>query len=62
MKEIKIIFGKGGRTQILAPGQKGQGTAQFTEKLAKDLGEIEERHKAQDYTHTDSQQQINQGH
>lgn len=57
MREIKMVFGKGGRVKIHAGGQKGQGTAQFTEKLAKDLGLIEERHKADSYenTHTDQQ-------
>ena len=57
MKEIKLVFSKGGRVKIHAAGQKGQGTAQFTEKLAKDLGLVEERHRGEAYedTHTDQQ-------
>ena len=61
MKEIKIVIGKGGRTKILAPGGKGQGTKAFTEKLAKELGDIEERHKGEHYEKTEQKGQISQG-
>lgn len=61
-KEIKIVIGKGGRTKILAPGVKGQGTADFTEDLAKTLGETEERHKGTTYEkHPEVKDQQKQG-
>ena len=49
MKEIKLVISKGGKTKILAGGAGGAGTAAFTEKLAKELGQVEERHRGQDY-------------
>ena len=61
MREIKIVIGKGGRTKILAPGSKGQGTKKFTEDLAKELGDIEERHKGENYEKTEQKGQVNQG-
>jgi hypothetical protein len=48
-KEIKLVIGRGGRTKILAGGVKGQGTADFTESLADELGNTEERHKGNTY-------------
>lgn len=44
MKEVMLLI-KGSVIKIFAEGPKGAGTAKFTEKLAKTLGEIEERHK-----------------
>ena len=61
MKEIKLIIGKGGKTEILAKGMKGKGTEKFTEKLAKEMGEIEERHKAQTYGTSEQGQEVEQG-
>ena len=60
MKEIKITSGKGGKTKILAPGEKGQGTSNFTEKLAKDLGQTEERHNGHDYDQNTNSNEIKQ--
>lgn len=60
MKEIKINIAKGGRTKILAKGTNGIGTENFTEKLAKELGSIEERHKGGSYEHTQSGQNVEQ--
>jgi hypothetical protein len=58
MKEIILVIQKGGKVKILAEGQAGQGTAEFTEKLAKDLGQIEERHKGTHHAvHGEKQQQ-----
>ncbi len=62
MKEIKLVFGKGGKTKILAGGSKGQGTSALTEKIAKDLGQTEERHKGQEFEQTNQDNQIKQGH
>jgi len=45
-KEIKIVIGKGGKVKMLADKASSGETAAFTEKLAKELGEIEERHKS----------------
>jgi hypothetical protein len=45
MKEVKLVFMKGGKVKILAEGPNGKGTEKFTEQLAKELGTIEERHK-----------------
>lgn len=61
MKEIKIVVGKGGKIKILAKGQKGTGTAQFTEKLAKELGDVEERHKGETYESTHQDNTVDQG-
>lgn len=63
MKEIKLVFGKGGKVQILTDAIKGKGTEGFTEKLAKDLGETEERHRAHSYQTTEQQNktEINNG-
>jgi len=60
MKEI-ILKISGGQVKIFAEGVKGQGTAEFTEKLAKDLGKIEERHKGHDHVHQENQNQVKQG-
>jgi hypothetical protein len=61
MKEIKIVFGKGGKVELLAKGQKGKGTEKFTEKLADELGAVEERHKAGTATKVGTTQQVEQG-
>lgn len=62
MKEIKLIFGKGGRVKVLDQGLKKSGgsSAKFTEKLAEELGEIEERHKGEVFEEQTDQQQIEQ--
>ena len=60
MKEI-ILKIKDGEVRMFAEGVKGQGTAEFTEKLAKDLGKIEERHKGHDHAHHHDQNQVKQG-
>jgi hypothetical protein len=61
MKEIKLIFGKGGQVKVLDKGLKSGGSsAKFTEKLADELGEIEERHKGEVYEEQPQQQQIDQ--
>ena len=60
-KEIKIVVGKGGKIKILAEGAKGQGTAAFTEKLAKELGETEERHKGETYESSHQDNTVDQG-
>lgn len=44
MKQV-ICRIKGDKCKIQAEGMQGKGTEAFTEKLAKDLGEIVERHK-----------------
>lgn len=62
MKEIKLIIGRGGKVKILAKGTKGKGSEQFTEKLAKDLGEIEERHKGNTYEINEQGQSQSQSH
>jgi len=51
--EIKLVIGRGGCVKIL---DKAKNSAAFTEKLAKELGQIEERHKGSEYS-TDSQNQ-----
>lgn len=61
MKEIRLIISDG-EVKILAEGQKGQGTAEFTEKLAKDLGTIEERHKGMDHVVQANRNQVHLGH
>lgn len=61
MKEIKIVFGKGGKVKMLAGGSKGKGTANFTEKLSKELGVTEERHKGETYEKQDQGQNVDQG-
>jgi hypothetical protein len=63
MKEIKLTFGPGGRVKVLDNGLKkggGTGSTKFTEKLAEELGEIEERHKGETYEQTSQEQQIEQ--
>ena len=55
--EIKLIVSKGGRVKIL---DKGGSNARFTEKLAKDLGKVEERHRGGVYNQTNNQQQVDQ--
>lgn len=62
MKEIKLVFGKGGRTKILAGGSKGAGTAALTEKIAKELGQTEERHKGTEFEQTNTGNEVKQGH
>lgn len=52
MKQVKLVYGKGGRVKILADGAKGKGTEQFTMNLAKGLGRIIERHRGPIQTHT----------
>jgi len=59
MKEI-ILKIKDGEVKIFDEGVKGQGTAAFTEGLAKDLGKIEERHKGHDHVHQENQNQVKQ--
>ena len=51
MKEVKLVFCKGGKVKILAEGPNGKGTEKFTEQLAKDLGTIEERHRGFFHVH-----------
>ncbi len=60
MTEIKIKIGKGGKVDVKVPPSQSEQVAKFTEKLAKDLGKIEERHKAGNYVHneTKAQQQV----
>jgi hypothetical protein len=60
MKQIKLVFGKSGNVKILAPGSAGAGTAEFTEKLAKELGVVEERHKGTNYEHSEEKAQAKQ--
>ena len=45
MKEVKVVFGSGGRVKLLAEGVNGKGTKDFTLELAKSLGRIVERHR-----------------
>ena len=45
MKEVMILIQKGGKVKIFAEGPHGAGTEEFTQSLAEELGEIEERHK-----------------
>lgn len=60
MKEIRVVIA-GGKAKILAEGPAGKGTAGFTEKLAKDLGEIEERHKGVEHVAQEHRGEIQQG-
>ena len=54
MKEVKLKFvGTLGQMKILAEGPNGKGTEKFTEKLAKGVGRIIERHKGPHHTHTE---------
>lgn len=53
MKQVKLCIGKEGRVRILAEGPLGQGTERFTESLAKELGDIVERHKGHHHTHVE---------
>ena len=52
MKEVILIIQKGGKVKILAEGANGKGTEAFTEKLAGEMGRIEERHKGIHHEHT----------
>ena len=62
MVEIKIRIGKNGKIDIKVPQSQSQKAANFTEKLAKDLGKVEERHKGTTHTKTETntQQQVGQ--
>jgi hypothetical protein len=60
MKEV-ILKISGGEVKIHAEGAAGQGTASFTEGLAKDLGKIEERHKGMDHAINTEKPQVKQG-
>lgn len=51
MKQVKLRFQKRGRVRIDAHGTFGLGTAEFTLKLANDLGVIVERHAGHHHTH-----------
>ena len=51
MREVILVI-KDGKMKILAEGTNGKGTEAFTEKLAKDIGTIEERHKGSHHEHT----------
>lgn len=44
MKEIKLTFGRGGKVRMKANKSSAVEMSAFTEKLAKNLGNIEERH------------------
>jgi hypothetical protein len=55
--EIKLIIGRGGKVKIL---DKAKNAAGFTEKLAKELGQVEERHKGGSYEGVNNQQQVQQ--
>jgi hypothetical protein len=59
MREIKIVISKGGKLKML---DKDGTSAQFTEKLAKELGQTEERHKGGNYTQNEQNTEIQQGH
>ena len=64
LKDIKNKYKellKTGKTKILAKGSGGVGTEAFTEKLAKELGEIEERHRAHGYSSNETQDKVKQG-
>ena len=58
MSEIKIVIGRNGKVKIQNPGGSD---ASFTEKLAKDLGNIEERHKGVVYSPQETKNQQEQG-
>lgn len=58
MREVKLVFGKGGRVKILADGTKGKGTEKFTLKLAQELGRVVERHKGPHHVHVDEPVQV----
>ena len=55
MKQVKIICGNGGRVRILAHGTFGLGTAEFTLRLGKALGEIIERHQGTQHVHNETE-------
>lgn len=57
MAEIKLIIPKGGKVKIL---DKGKNAAAFTEKLAKELGSIEERHKGGHFEENTTTQNVEQ--
>jgi hypothetical protein len=58
VKEVKLVFGKGGRVKILAEGMKGKGTENFTMKLAQELGRVVERHKGPHHVHVDEKTEV----
>ena len=60
MKEIVLKINDG-EVKIHAEGANGQGTASFTEDLAKSLGKIEERHKGMDHVVQANKNQVKQG-
>lgn len=60
-KEVRVII-TGGEVKIKAEGVAGQGTAGFTEDLAKGLGKIEERHVGMDHVGQVNTQQNQVGH
>lgn len=60
MKQVKLAIGSGGRVKILAHGTFGKGTEKFTMDLAKDLGEIVERHQGHHHTHEDERAEVHQ--
>jgi hypothetical protein len=55
--EVRLIISKGGKVKIL---DKAKNAAGFTEKLAKELGQVEERHKGGSYETVGNQQQVQQ--
>ena len=59
-KEIKITIGNGGKVKITTAKGSASESAGFTEKLAKDLGDIEERHKGHSYEGVDQGQNVHQ--
>ncbi len=60
MREIKIKFSKGGKVQINAAKVTANEVANFTEKLAKELGTVEERHKGEQFETGHNTQQVQQ--
>jgi len=54
MKQVKLIFRKGGKCHILAHGTFGEGTSEFTLALANALGEITERHIGYHHSHVNA--------
>jgi hypothetical protein len=61
MKEVIMVFKPGGQVKILAEGIAGKGTAAFTESIAKELGQIEERHKGTEHLQNPEKRQVQQG-
>lgn len=63
MKEAKLVFVRGfGQMKILADGPNGKGTEAFTEKLAKSVGRIIERHKGPHHVHIEEKIHTHQHH